>query len=123
MKYDVTIVGGGHNGLVAACYLAKSGLKTLVLERRDVVGGGGVTEEIYPGFRCSALDHAADASLARHGVEMITPEARVLTLSPDGRSLCIYNDVGRTVSEIEKFSAHDAGTYPEFVNSFSRIGR
>ena len=51
--YDVTIIGGGHNGLVAACYLAKSGLKTLVLERRAVVGGGAVTEEIKPGFRVS----------------------------------------------------------------------
>jgi len=120
MTYDVIIVGGGHNGLVAACYLAKSGLKTLVLEARDVVGGG------------AALDHAAgpmaaqvvaDLNLARHGLEMITPEVRVLALAPDGKSLCIYNDVGRTVSEIEKFSANDAKRYPEFVDSFSRIGR
>jgi phytoene dehydrogenase-like protein len=132
MTYDVTIIGAGHNGLVAACYLAKSGLKTLVLESREMVGGGAVTEEIHPGFRCSTLDHAAgpvspqvvaDLNLARHGLEMITPEARVLALSPDGRSLCIYNDVSRTVSEIEKFSANDADSYPEFVNSFSRIGR
>ncbi|HEX5601092.1 MAG TPA: NAD(P)-binding protein, partial [Pyrinomonadaceae bacterium] len=131
MTYDCVIIGAGHNGLVAACYLAKSGLKTLVLEGREVVGGGAVTEEIYPGFRCSTLDHAATASsqvvadlnLARHGLETITPEARVLALAPDGRSLCIYNDVGRTVSEIEKFSANDARSYPEFVNSFSRIGR
>lgn len=132
MTYDVTIIGAGHNGLVAACYLAKSGVKTLVLEAREVVGGGAVTEEIHPGFRCSTLDHAAgpvssqvvaDLNLARHGLEMITPEARVLALAPDGKSLCIYNDVGRTISEIEKFSANDARSYPEFVNSFSRIGR
>src|ERR1044072_2836269 len=132
MSYDVTIVGGGHNGLVAACYLAKSGLKTLVLERREVVGGGAVTEEVAPGFRCSILDHAAgplssqvatDLNLSRHGLEMITPEARVLALSPDGRSLCIYNDVAQTVSEIEKFSANDVRAYPEFVNCFQRIGR
>src|SRR6476620_6789535 len=131
MIYDCIIIGAGHNGLVAACYFAKSGLKTLVLEGREVVGGGAVTEEIHPGFRCSTLDHAAtvssqvvaDLNLARHGLEMITPEARVLALAPDRRSLCIYNDVGRTVSEIEKFSANDARSYPEFVNSFSRIGR
>ena len=132
MAYDVTIIGAGHNGLVAACYLAKSGLKTLVLEAREVVGGGAVTEELHPGFRCSTLDHAAgplssqvvaDLNLARHGLEMITPKARVLALAPDGKYLCIYNEVGRTVSEIEKFSANDAKSYPEFVNSFSRIGR
>src|SRR6185436_8234546 len=59
----------------------------------------------------------------RHGLEMITPEARVLALSPDGKHCCIYNDVARTVNEIEKFSANDARAYPEFVNSFARIGR
>ena len=132
MIYDVVIVGAGHNGLVAACYLAKSGLKTLVLERREIVGGGAVTEELHPGFRCSTLDHAAgplspqvvlDLNLPRFGLEMIAPEARVLALSPDGRSVCLYNDVGRTISEIEKLSKHDVQSYPEFVNSFSRIGR
>src|ERR1044072_2768352 len=132
MAYDVTIIGAGHNGLVAACYLAKSGLKTLVLERREVVGGGAGTEELHPGFRCSTLDHAAgpfsaevaaDLKLSRFGLETITPEARVLALSPDGRSLCLYNDANRTVSEIEKFSTKDAKSYPEFANSFARIGR
>src|SRR6185503_12763630 len=108
MAYDVTIVGGGHNGLVAACYLAKSGLKTLVLEAREVIGGGAVTEEIHSGFSCSTLDHAAGPVSSQVVAdlklpEMITPEARVLSLSPDGRSLCIYNDVRRTVTEIEKF--------------------
>ncbi len=89
--YDIIIIGGGHNGLVAACYLAKAGLKTLVLERREIVGGGAVTEEIHPGFRCSTLAHAAgplfphvvkDLNLARHGLEMIKPEVRVLALDP-----------------------------------------
>src|SRR4026209_250041 len=130
--YDVTIIGGGHNGLVTAAYLAKNGLKTLVRERREVVGGGALTEEIHPGFRVSALDHAAgpfsaqvlsDLNLSGFGLQIITPQARVLALSPEGRTLCIYNDVARTVTEIEKFSAHDAKNYPEFVNSFSRIGR
>jgi phytoene dehydrogenase-like protein len=130
--YDVTIIGGGHNGLVTACYLAKGGLKPLVLERREVVGGGAVTEEIAPGFRVSALDHAAgpfsaeiaaDLHLAKFGLEMIVPQARVLALGTDGRSVCIYEDVGRTVEEIQKFSANDAKSYPEFVSSFARIGR
>ncbi|HEU4795836.1 MAG TPA: FAD-dependent oxidoreductase, partial [Pyrinomonadaceae bacterium] len=104
-KYDVTIIGGGHNGLVTACYLAKSGLKTLVLERRELVGGGAVTEEIHPGFRVSTLDHTAgpfspevatDLSLSSFGLEMITPPVRALALSPDGRTLAIYNDTTRT---------------------------
>ena len=130
--YDVTIIGGGHNGLVAACYLAKAGLKTIVLERREIVGGGAVTEEIHPGFRVSTLDHAAgpfspqlisDLNLSGFGLQIITPEVRTLALSPDGRTLCIYNDVSRTVAEIERFSANDAKAYPEFVDSFARIGR
>ena len=130
--YDVTIIGGGHNGLVTAAYLAKNGLKTLVLERRKVAGGGAVTEEIHPGFRVSALDHAvgpfsaqviSDLKLLPFGLQMIDPEVRVLALSPEGGSLCVYNDTARTISEVKKFSAIDANNYPEFVNSFSRIGR
>jgi phytoene dehydrogenase-like protein len=131
-SYDVIIIGGGHNGLVTAAYLAKNGLKTLVLERREVVGGGAVTEEIHPGFRVSALDHAAgpfsaqivsDLNLSQFGLELITHTVRALALSPDGKALAIYNDTARTVDEVKKFSANDAKNYPEFVNSFSRIGR
>jgi phytoene dehydrogenase-like protein len=130
--HDIVIIGAGHNGLVAACYLAKAGLKTLVLERREIVGGGSVTQEIHPGFRCSTLAHSAgpvsprivaDLNLQRFGLDVITPEARVLALSPDGRSLCIYNDTSRTIGEIEKFSTKDASFYEEFLTSFSRIGR
>ncbi len=103
--YDIIIIGGGHNGLVAAGYLAKAGLKTLVLERREVVGGGAVTEEIHPGFRCSTLAHAAgplfpdvvkDLKLAHHGLETINPDVRVLALDRNGRSLAIYDDATRT---------------------------
>lgn len=129
--YDTIIIGGGHNGLVAACYLAKAGLKTLVLERREILGGSALTEEIHPGFRCPTLAHSAapfashvakDLSLAGHGLELITPEARLLALNPNGDSLCIYNDTARTVAEIEKFSATDAKSYSEFKSTFARIG-
>ena len=131
-KYDIIIVGAGHNGLVAACYLAKAGLKTLVLERREIVGGASVTEEIHPGFRCSTLAHVAgplspqvvsDLNLQRLGFETINPDVRVVALSPDNRSICIYNDVSRTHEEIKPFSSRDAEAYSEFVKSFSRIGR
>jgi phytoene dehydrogenase-like protein len=132
MTYDVTIIGGGHNGLVAACYLAKAGFKTLVLERRAIVGGGAITEEIHPGFRCSILDHSAgplstqvitDLGLSQHGLELFSPEARVVAIDDQGNNLCIYGDTTRTQSEIEKFSSKDAKNYPEFVSSFSRIGK
>ncbi len=95
-----------------------------MLERRELVGGGAVTEEIHPGFRCSTLAHstapffpqvAKDLDLAKHGLEVVTPEVRVLALAPDAAPLCIYNDTndaGRTVNEIEKVSAKDAQSYP-----------
>lgn len=117
-KYDVIIVGGGHNGLVTAAYLAKGGFKTVVLERREVVGGGAELDHATGPFSSQIV---ADLNLK---IEFITPKVRVLALSDDGRSLCIYNDdIGATVKEIEEFSAGDAKSYPEFVESFSRIGR
>lgn len=131
-KHDIIIVGGGHNGLVAACYLAKAGMKTLVLERREIVGGSAVTEEIHPGFRCSTLAHAAgplsqsivdDLNLQAFGMQTVVSDVRVLALSPDGRSLAIYNDVARSRAEIQSFSSKDADAYPEFISSFERIGR
>jgi phytoene dehydrogenase-like protein len=117
-KYDVIIIGGGHNGLVAACYLAKGGMKTLVLERRETVGGGAELDHATGPFSSQII---SDLNLR---LELITPKVRVLALSDDGRSLCIYNDDhAATVKEIEKFSAKDAKVYPEFVETFSRIGR
>ncbi len=131
-SFDIIIIGGGHNGLVAACYLAKAGLKTIVLERRQMVGGGAVTEEIHPGFRCSTLAHSAgplrpqvakDLNLEKHGLESITPAVRLLVLTPEGRSISIYEDVARTGRELESWSARDARSYPGFVQSFARIGK
>ena len=98
---DIIIVGGGHNGLVAAFYLAKAGFKPLVLERREQVGGAAVTEEFHPGFRCSTLAHSAgplradvvrDMQLERHGLKLITPDVNTVSLLPDGRALVLYSD-------------------------------
>src|SRR5260370_6421938 len=96
---DIVIIGGGHNGLVTAFYLAKAGFKPLVLERRAQVGGAAVTDEFHPGFRCSTLAPTArpirpeivrDMRLEKHGLQLITPESCVTALSPDGRPLSLY---------------------------------
>ncbi|MBZ5533479.1 MAG: NAD(P)/FAD-dependent oxidoreductase [Acidobacteriia bacterium] len=131
MTRDVIIVGGGHNGLVTAFYLAKAGFNPLVLERRAQTGGAAITEEFHPGFRCSTLAHAAgpllpevlrDMQLERHGLKLITPDVGVTALHPDGRALALYNDIKRAAEEIGKFSARDAAKYPEFQESLRKIG-
>jgi phytoene dehydrogenase-like protein len=133
LRDRVVIVGAGHNGLVAACYLARAGFAPLVLERRGVVGGACVTEEFYEGFRCSTLAHSAGPLLARvaselgleqHGLAFIRPATSVFAPAPDGGpSLRVYKDAARTAREIEKLSARDAARYAEFQESFARIGR
>ncbi len=129
---DVVIIGGGHNGLVTAFYLAKAGYKPLVLERRAQPGGAAITEEFHPGFRCSILAHAAgplrpdivrDMRLEKHGLTLITPEVGVTALSPDGRALILYNDVQRAAQEIGKFSQKDGAKYPEFQKSLAKVGK
>jgi phytoene dehydrogenase-like protein len=129
---DVIIVGGGHNGLVTAFYLAKAGFQPLVLERRPQAGGAAVTEEFHPGFRCSTLAHSAgpilpgivrEMQLASHGLKLITPEVGVTALSPDGRALLLYNSVERAAVEIAKFSEKDAKQYLVFQQSLEKIGR
>ena len=129
---DVIIVGGGHNGLVTAFYLAKAGYKPLVLERRAQPGGAAMTEEFHPGFRCSILAHAAgplrpdvvrDMQLVKHGLTIITPEVGVVALSPDGRALILHNDREKAAQEIGKFSQKDASKYPEFQKSLAKVGK
>src|ERR1700758_3712880 len=110
---DVVIIGGGHNGLVTAFYLAKAGFKPLVLERRSQTGGAAITDEFHPGFRCSTLAHTAgpirpdivrNMQLEKHGLRMITPEICVTALTPDGRALSLYRDTNRSALEIAAFS-------------------
>ncbi len=128
---DAIILGAGHNGLVAAWHLAKAGLKPLVLERRAVGGGGAVTEEIHPGFRCSTLAHACgpldaaivrDMHLARHGAEFVYPDPRLFAPAPDGRALLLYNDAARSAKSIAQLSPKDAQKYPRFQEVLARIG-
>ena len=120
----VVVVGGGHNGLITAFYLAKGGFKPVVLERREIVGGGAVTEEFHPGFRASTLAHTLGplrADVAREmGVEkfdcqLLYPDPRVFSPSPDGRALLFYSDPGKTAGGMARISAKDAERYPQFA--------
>ena len=129
---DVIIIGGGHNGLVTAFYLARAGFKPLVLERRPQTGGAAITEEFSPGFRCSTLAHSTgpllpeivhDMQLERHGLKLITPEVALTALSPDGRALPLHHDVKRAVKEISGFSQKDASHYGDLQDSLGKIGR
>ena len=129
---DVVIIGGGHNGLVTAFYLARAGFKPLVLERRSQPGGAAITEEFHPGFRCSTLAHTAgpllpevvrDMQLERQGLKLVTPAIGVTALSPDGRALPLYNAGVLAGREIAKFSQKDAAAYPAFREALQKIER
>src|SRR3954462_15442860 len=112
---DVLIVGGGHNGLVCAAYLAAAGLKVTVVERRHIVGGAAVTEEFHPGFRNSVASYTVsllnpkiirDLDLHRHGLTIVEPRPQNFLPLPDGRYL--LSGERRTKAEIAKFSSRDA---------------
>ena len=125
------VIGAGHNGLTTAFYLARAGLKPIVLERRSIVGGAAVTEALAPGFRCPTLAHATgplreavvrDMRLTSRGVEFIRPQNRLLAFASDGRPLAFSADEAKTAEAIRAFSPADAAAYPEFCATLSRIG-
>ncbi|MDA1265214.1 MAG: NAD(P)/FAD-dependent oxidoreductase [Planctomycetota bacterium] len=129
--YDAIIVGGGHNGLVCAAYLAKAGKDVLVLERRHVLGGAAVSEELYPGFTYSVCSYVVslfrphiirDLDLAKHGLDLIPLEASFLPLH-EGEGLCRWSDPHLTRREVERFSKKDAETLPEFSMAMSKLAR
>ena len=128
-SYDAIIIGGGHNGLVSAGYLARAGLKTLVLEKRNVLGGAAVTEELFPGFRFSVFSYVVsllrpeiirDLQLPSHGLDILpldgtfTPLRRGDGPSAAGDYLWRVNDHGRTIRELRRWSASDAEAYEEY---------
>jgi phytoene dehydrogenase-like protein len=130
VSYDLIVIGGGHNGLVTAAYVARKGLKVLVLERREVLGGACTTEEVWPGYKVSTAAYVnsllrpeiiRDLELKRHGFEMLPRNPSSFTPFPDGRSLLLGPDKALTHREVTKFSAKDAEALPRYEAMLERV--
>jgi phytoene dehydrogenase-like protein len=131
MKYDAIVIGGGHNGLTAAAYLARAGRKVLVLERRHLLGGAAVTEEVFPGFKFSVCSYVVsllrpeiirDLDLPRHGLEIL-PLDGTFTPMPNGDYLWRVNDHAKTRREIARHSRLDAEAYEEYGKAMVAMAR
>src|SRR5712672_1448513 len=130
-RYDIIVIGGGHNGLTHAAYLARAGKKVLVLERRHVLGGAACTEEVFPGFKFSVCSYVVsllrpeiirDLDLPRHGLEIL-PLDGTFTPMPDGNYLWRVNDHGKSRREIARHSIVDAEAYEEFGKAMQAMCR
>src|SRR5450432_3531481 len=131
MKYDAIIIGGGHNGLVAACYLARAKWRVLVLERRYIVGGACVTEEnIFPGYKVSTAAYVnslfrpeiiRDLRLKDYGYDIVERDPSSFSPFADGRYLLLGPDRDMNVREIAKFSKKDAENYPKYEQMLERV--
>jgi phytoene dehydrogenase-like protein len=128
--HDIIIIGAGHNGLVTAAYLARAGRKVLVLERRELVGGACVTEEIWPGYKVSTASYVnsllrpeiiRDLELKRHGFEMLPRNPASFTPFPDGRYLMMGPDPELNRREVSKFSTKDAEALPRYEKMLERV--
>ncbi len=129
-RYDAIVVGGGHNGLVTAAYLAKAGKRVLVLERRYQPGGACVTEEVWPGYRVSVASYlssllspkvTADLELEKYGYKVDAKDPAFFSPFPDNRYLFMWQDRNKTLAEIAKFSRHDAEVYPAYEEHLERL--
>ena len=129
--WDAIVIGAGHNGLVAAAYLAKGGLRVLVLERRARIGGIADTVEIAPGVMAPGIISTVgrlrpsvvrELDLRAHGLRLIAPDVRVFAPQPDGRAITLWSDLGRTVDGLRSLSIRDAAAYGEFERSVRSLG-
>ncbi len=128
-NYDIIVIGAGHNGLTAAAYLARAGQKVLIVERREIVGGSVVTEEVWPGFKVDTLNHRGelradivrDLNLTQHGLEVMRTDAHLVAPQVDGSALALSANQARTVESIERFSKADARQWPAFVALMSKV--
>lgn len=129
-KYDIIIIGAGHNSLVAACYLQKQGFNTLVLEARPIIGGCCVTEEIWPGYKVSSLSYVnslfhpkiiKDLKLHKHGLVLIKRDPSSFTPMLDGQYLLFHGNQEKTQEEIAKFSKNDAYVYPVYEEHIEKL--
>jgi phytoene dehydrogenase-like protein len=130
--WDAVVIGAGHNGLVAAAYLARSGLRTLVLERRERLGGAADTAELGPHLRVPALAHTVgrlrpsiqrDLGLKGHGLSLMAPDVRVFAPRPDGEPIVLWDDVARTAAGLRAISTADADAYAGFDAQVRALGR
>src|SRR5262247_3616498 len=129
-QFDALIIGAGHNGLVTAGYLARGGLKVMALERRPVLGGACVTEEVWPGFKVSTLSYLCsllqprivqELDLRAFGYHIYPKDPSFFTAFPDGRHIFFWQDMAKTVAEIAKFSRRDAEYYPRYEEELARL--
>ena len=130
-SYDAIVIGGGHNGLVTAAYLGRAGLRTVVLERRETVGGAATTSELAPGARVPTLAHTVgrlrpsivkELGLKRHGLSLVGPDVRAFAPGPDGGAVVLWTDVARTAEGLRARSAADAERYAGFDRLVRSLG-